>query len=457
MKKLFMTLVAVALCGSAMAQTPEEKAALKAAQSEARSQMKEGIALRDEVNTLYNTIQTEQAKGEKAKQGIIDAAQMKIREKRDRATELLTIALASGHIEAKKLFDACKALDDVSAQLLNPELAKAAAKEDFDTLLFARAVDGVCQGCYGTIAYGNRKDVNQGPSVQMAEMKMPKLMIYYAYLCIFYTETKNIPAAAAALDKYANFAANYPLVANDDQVKNPQYPVEQFAFNLYYTAYQMKDVELCEKWYPMALQYDDADSHTFVTSSRPQLYKEMGDTVKWRQALLDVIDMYPGTETAETAQQNLLSIAGSQGREAMTKEADRQLSAYPNSKVANYGKGYSLFSQEKYEESVPYFVKALEIDPSYGEGAFMAGMALYRQALDNYYKYVDSKKYKTTAEMQAAEEKYVKSYFRKAKEHFENYRDLEPERKDDWAGPLQNIYKNLGENDKAKEMSDLLK
>ncbi len=460
MKRLtltMLTLLGLAIAATTSAQTPEEKAALKAAQKEAKTQMTRGIALREEVNTLYNEILAERAKGEKAKQAVIDNNTQLIKEKSTEANDLLLTALASGNVEEKKLFDLCDALDFVSSQLLNPELEKASQHEEFDTLLFAKSVDGVCKGCYGVLQYGNPKDEVQKTTMANDKVKMPKLLTYYAYLCFFYVETKNLDGAAEAFDKYASFADTYPLVANDEAVLNPQYPVSQFAFNLYYTAYEMKDVENCEKYYPQALEFEDPDSHTFVVSSRPQLYKELGDTVKWKQALEDVVQQYPGEEAGETAMQNLLSIAGTQGTEAMTREADRLLAAFPQSKVAHYGKGYSLFAQEKFQDAYEYFKKSTDIDPQYYDGAFMAGTSLYRLALENYYQYIDNKKYKTDAEMKQAEETYVKSYFRQAKDYFETCQTLEPDKVDDWAGPLQNIYKNLDEADKAAEMTRLLK
>lgn len=458
MKRIFLTMLMCAVFGTTFAQmSPEEKAALKAAQKEAKAQVSEGIKLRDEVYTLYNAVIAEQGKGEKANQKVVTENTASIHEKSKVANEALLKALASGHVADKQMFDACKALDDVSTQLLNPELNKAAAHETFDTLLFAKAVDGVCKGCYGVLEHGNKKNELQKPTILQDGLKMPKLMTYYAYLCLFYTETKNLKGASDAFDKYVNFAKDYPLVANEPEVVNPQYPPSQFAFNLYYTAYQLKDVEACEKYYPLALTFNDKTSHDFVVSSRPQLYRELQDTAKWVAALEEVATKHAGTDAGETAIQNLLSIAGHHGNAEMAKAADELLAKFPTSKVANYGKGYSFFAQEKYEESLAYFQKSVEIDPEYAEGHFMCGTSIYRQALANYYKYIDSKKYKSAAEMNAAEEKYVKSYFRKAKGYFERCRELNPTRVDDWAGPLQNIYKNLGEKEKAAEMTELLK
>ena len=453
-----MCMLLLVSVSSAFAQmTPEEKAELKAAQKEAKSQVSQGMKLRDEILMMYAANQTEQAKGEKANKKLITDNKAAIATKSREANELLLTAIGSGHVADKQMFDASKALDDVSSQLLNPELEKAAAHETFDTLAFAKAVDGVCKGCYGVLEHGNKKNELQKPTILQSELKMPKLMTYYAYLCLFYTETKNLKGASDAFDKYANFAQTYPLVANEPEVVNPQYPISQFAFNLYYTAYQLKDVASCEKYYPLALKFEDEQSHNFVVSSRPQLYHDMQDTVKWVAALEDVATAYPGTDAGETAIQNLLSIAGHKGNAEMCQKADELLGRFPNSKVANYGKGYSFFAQEKYEDGLTYFQKSVEIDPEYVEGNFMCGMSIYRQALENYYKHIDSKKYKSAAEMNAAEDKYVKTYFRQAKGYFERCRELAPTKVEDWAGPLQNIYKNLGEKDKAAEMAELLK
>ncbi len=462
MKKFMLTILACGLVSMAMAQTPEEKAAmkaereaLKAAQKEAKSQMNDGIKLRDAVNLLYNANQTERGKGEKADQDLISKNEAAIKKQSLEAHELLTKALASGHVAEKKLFEAYKALEDVSTQLLNPELNKAAASQPFDTLTFAKAVDGVSDGCYGVITHGNKKDELQKPTVLADELKMPKLMTYYAYLCQFYITGKNLPAACVALDKYVAFPQKYPAVAEDEAVKNPSMPVSQFAFNIYLTAFNAKDFSVCEKYYELASQYPDEASHNFVLSSRPQMYKEVGDTVKWVQALKDVADKNPDSDAAETAIQNLLSIYSNRGNAELTKVADEMLAKYPNSKVTNYGKGYSLFSQELYDEGYAYFLKALEIDPGYVNAIYMAGTCKYRNALSNYYKYIDNKKYKTQAEMSQAEETYVKAYFRDAQKHFEHLRELKPEDVSQWAGPLENIYKNIGMPEKAAEMRSL--
>ena len=186
------------------------------------------------------------------------------------------------------------------------------------------------------------------------------------------------------------------------------------------------------------------------------MYLQQGDTVKWVAALEEMIKSHPGTQNADIATQNLLAHFSKQGPKAMSDFADKILASDPNSKMANYGKGHSLFSQEKFEEALTYFKKSVELDENFMEGYNMCGMCLYRQAADNYYKHIDGKKYKSQAEVNAAEEKYVKKYYREAAGYFEKCREKAPDQSDLWAGPLQTIYKNIGEKAKAAEFDKYL-
>lgn len=458
MKKIFLSMLMLVVASAAFAQmTPEEKAALKAAQKEAKTQMSQGVKLRDEIELLITANQTEAAKAAKADMSIIEKNNASVKQKALEANQLLLTALNSGHIADKNKFDANKALDDVSTRLLNPELEKAAKHEAFDTLAFAKAVDGVCTGCYGQLEYGNMKNELQKPVLMSAQNKMPKLMTYYAYLSMFYAETKNLDGAMAALDKYADYGKNYPRVADNEAVKNPQYPASQLAFNIYLTAYNLKRYEVCEKYYDMAFQYPDEQSHAFVLSSRPQIYLQQGDTLNWAKSLEKMIDDAPDSQNADIATQNLLAYHSKSGAKAMEEFADKLLAKYPNNKMANYGKGHSLFMQEKYSDALGYFKKTIEADPEFVEGYNMCGMSLYREAGNNYFQKIEGKKFKTTAELNAAEEKLVKAPYREAAGYFESCRDKASDKPDLWAGPLQTIYRNLGEKAKAAEMDVYLK
>ena len=81
MKRIFLSMLMLVVAGAAFAQTPEEKAALKAAEKEAKAQVSQGMKLRDEVDALFLANQQEMLKKDKANQSLIDKNTADIKEK----------------------------------------------------------------------------------------------------------------------------------------------------------------------------------------------------------------------------------------------------------------------------------------------------------------------------------------------------------------------------------------
>ncbi|MBP5513588.1 MAG: hypothetical protein J6Y04_02255 [Bacteroidaceae bacterium] len=457
MKKILFLMLMLVGASSVFAQTAEEKAALKAAEKQAKSQVAQGIKLREEVDALFLANQQELIKKDKANKELIAKNTGLIKEKSLEAIDVLKQALESGHVAEKQLFEANRAMYSAGKYVFSPELNKAASHEPFDTLALAKSLDAFCGGCYGMLDKGNPKDYVQKPLMEAAALDMPRMMQYYSYLTIFIMQNRDLDASIAAFDKYVGFEQKYPKWADDPSVKNPETPFSMFASNIYSLAYNQKKFDICEKYYEMALQYEDKGTNDFITSSYPLIFLERGDTARWIDETIIMIDKMPDAPNTEVAIQNLLAHYGKQDPKAMSDFADKMLAKNPNSKISNYGKAQSLFVQENYAEALPFYNKSVEIDPDFINGIYMSGMCLYRQAINNYSQYIDGKKYKTQAELNAAEEKYVKKYFREAAGYFEKCREKAPDQPDLWANPLQTSYKNIGEKAKAAELEKYLK
>ena len=452
MKKIFLSMLMLVAAGTAFAQmTPEEKVALKAAEKEAKTQVTQGMKLRDEIELLLTANKAEIEKGNKANQDVLDKNNAQIKVKATEAVEVLEKALSGGYVAQKQQFPANQALYRVGGILFSPELNKAIAHETMDTLAMSKGLDAYCGGCYGMLQYGNPKNVDQQEPMKEADRVKGTMMEYYSYLAYFYMQNKNLDGSIQAFDKYAGFAKKYPKWASEDFVKNPKTSPSQLAFNIYYIAFTQKRYDVCEKYYEQALAYDDEESRNFVLSSRPQICLEQGDTINWLKGMEKIIEVSPEGANAEIAAQKLLAYYDKKDKKLMSEFADKLLAKNPTSKIANYGKGYSMFAEGKFMDAVPYFQKAVEVDPDYLEGIYMAGMSLYRQAAENYYEKIDGKTFKTTAELQNAEETLVKSLYREAATYFEQCREKAADKPDMWASPLQNIYKNLGEKEKDFE------
>lgn len=461
MKKILFTIALALLTGSVMAQTPEEKAAAKAAKAalkeatkQANKQLSDGMACYNDVNAMQQAIQMEQQKGENSNDRLLIENEAKIQTRSLEGLGLLTQALSTEYIKDSKKFEAYKAMDYMSTMILNSELVKASKKEPYDRAALSAAVFAISEACHGQLTYGKPEDQMQAAIIEAVKMKFPKMHAYFAYLCQFCIEAKDMEGAEKALDAYANFATMYPEVAENELVKNPEYPAAQFAFNIFFTAFNDKNVELMNKYYDLALQFDNKDSHNFVLRAKPQMLKEQGKTEEWIAALKDMIAADPKGEVGEIGMQQLMAHYNTVGDEAVEAYTKELVEKYPDSKVANYCRGFAFYSKNDFANAITFFQKSVEIDPEYADGVYNCAYCYYQNALEKA-RAISGKKMKSQAAINEAEAE-VKSLFAKAAPYFERYRELDTKDPSRWASPLKVIYNNIGEKEKAAEMDAYL-
>ena len=461
MKKILFTIALALLTGSVMAQTPEEKAAAKAAKAalkeatkQANKQLSDGMACYNDVNAMQQAIQMEQQKGENSNDRLLIENEAKMQTRSLEGLGLLTQALSTEYIKDSKKFEAYKAMDYMSTMILNSELVKASKKEPYDRAALSAAVFAISEACHGQLTYGKPEDQMQAAIIEAVKMKFPKMHAYFAYLCQFCIEAKDMEGAEKALDAYINFPIKYPEVAENEMVKNPEYPAAQFAFNIFFTAFNDKNTELMEKYYDLALQFDNKDSHDFVLRAKPQMLKEQGKTEEWIAALKDMIAADPKGEVGEIGMQQLMAHYNTVGDEAVEAYTKELVEKYPDSKVANYCRGFAFYSKNDFANAITFFQKSVEIDPEYADGVYNCAYCYYQNALEKA-RAISGKKMKSQAAINEAEAE-VKSLFAKAVPYFERYRELDTKDPSRWASPLKVIYNNIGEKEKAAEMDAYL-
>lgn len=133
--------------------------------------------------------------------------------------------------------------------------------------------------------------------------------------------------------------------------------------------------------------------------------------------------------------------------------ADELLAKDPNSKIGNYSKGFVLFGQNKYSEAVGYFIKTTEIDPTFSDAFYNAGVCYCNEG---YALNETLSKKKLTVAQNNEEIKKVKAYYEKALPFFLKVKELEPENVNRWASRLSTVYYIMGDKAKQKEMDALL-
>lgn len=461
MKKIIFSIALALFTGSVMAQTPEEKAAAKAAKAalkeatkEANKNLNDGMNCATQLQTLYQTIQMERQKGASSNDKLIAESEAKIQEISLQGIDYLTEALSTEYIKENKKFQAYKAMDDMATAVFNNELTNYQNKVAYNRAALGKSITALSEACHGQILYGNPQDQTQNVAIEAAKLKFPKTHSYYAYLCQFCIEAKDLEGAQKALDAYINFPVKYPEMAEHELVKNPEYPAAQFAFNIFFTAFNNKDVELMDKYYDLALQFDNKDSHNFVLRAKPQMLKEQGKTEEWLVAMNEMIAIAPNSEVGEIGMQQLMAYYNSVGKEAVEVYTKELVEKYPDNKIANYCRGFAYYSNNDFDNAIKYFEKSVEIDPEYADGVYNCAYCYYQNALEKA-RAISGKKMKSQAAINEAEAE-VKALFAKAAPYFEKYRELDDKDPSRWASPLRIIYNNLGQKDKAAEMEAYL-
>lgn len=461
MKKIIFSIALALLTGSVMAQTPEEKAAAKAAKAalkeatkQANKKLSDGMDCAAQLQTLYQTIQMERQKGDSSNDKLIAESEAKIQEVSLQGIDYLTEALSTDYIKDNKKFQAYKAMDDMATAVFNKELTNYQNKVAYDRAALGKSITALSEACHGQLAYGNPQDQMQSIAIEAVKLKFPKTHSYYAYLCQFCIEAKDLEGAQKALDAYINFPVKYPEMAEHELVKNPEYPAAQFAFNIFFTAFNNKDTELMDKYYDLALQFDNKDSHNFVLRAKPQMLKEQGKTEEWIVAMNEMIATDPSSEVGEIGMQQLMAHYNSIGKEAVETYTKELVEKYPENKIANYCRGFAFYSNSDFDNAIKFFEKSVEIDSEYADGVYNCGYCYYQNALEKA-RAISGKKMKSQAAINEAEAE-VKALFAKAAPYFEKYRELDDKDPSRWASPLRVIYNNLGEKDKAAEMEAYL-
>ena len=133
---------------------------------------------------------------------------------------------------------------------------------------------------------------------------------------------------------------------------------------------------------------------------------------------------------------------------------EQEISANPNNKMAWALKGETLMNEEKWDDAVAAYKKAVEIDPQFVQVIYNIGISLNSKAI----ALKDQLANKQTGRLSVADNQKVLDVLNESKGYLEKLREMDPnQEKTNWAYPLYQIYYALGDTAKADEMQNLLK
>lgn len=377
---------------------------------------------------------------------LVRKAQSLIEEnKLDEAQTVLTEALTSG--KTKKIALAWDVQGGIYQRVFAAELNKAAASQPLDTMKFAKNL----YACIDAYEKCNELDEDK-EFYQKNKGNAMKFRTFYMYCGQFFFNNRQYSDAFTAYDKWLTYPQTVKLVENEPKIlKDSVFDENQIAYYACLAAYNDKNYQNVEKYINQALKYDK-ELET-VRQLRLTTYLEQGDTANWVKSSKEFA--LSGVK-AETVAQNLLAYYLDKKDEASALAfADELLAKDPNSKIGNYSKGVVLFGQNKFADAVTYFVKTTEIDPTFSDAFYNAGVCYCNEGYALNEKISNNKK--LTAAQNNEEIKKVKAYYEKALPFFLKVKELEPDNVSRWASRLSTVYYIMGDKAKQKEMDALLK
>lgn len=432
MKKIIISLALLFSVGNIMAQTPEEKAALKEAKKEARSLLSEAQKIKDYIEPKISDK---------------SAGDPEILEKCTKGIELVQKALNTNAIEEKKLGETYKMIADFAQPVNNVLINYAANSAPLDTLLFYNNLQNLTDGIHNEVKYTKPVKGEGGNETYLKakQLNLANCGVYYIYAAQFLATSHKPDLALKAYEQAMNYTKTYPEVA--DQVTMP-ISEAQIAYYAFHTAHDAKMYDVMDKYYDKALEFADGAEGT--QQVKILSYLEKGDTVAWANYLRDQTLKEPSKNVDYI--QMLLSYYQKLGKDKMAEYADAVLAVDPNLYIANYGKAYVMFATNKYDEAFALYKKCTELKSDSYDSWYQCGLCKYREALDlnnTISSIKNQQKAKETLEK-------TKKLFGSAIPFFEKARECTPDEPEKWAYELKQCYTVTGNAAKASEMSKLV-
>ena len=267
----------------------------------------------------------------------------------------------------------------------------------------------------------------------------------------FYQNRKDNDMAFKAWSMYIDMK-NTPIFADV-----ADFPKDPFFYDIaYYTAilaYQSHKYPEAEKY--AKLTAEDAskakEAQEILIFSKKESMKTKADSIAYVDMLKELHKQNPN----EDRYFNLLMDYYTRANDmvALKTWAEEEIAMNDQNKMAWALKGEVLMNQSEWDAAVEAYKKAIELDPTFVQCFFNAGVCLNSKAIALKDQLAD----KNTGKLTNANADKVKAILNEAKGYMEKAKDLDPDcEKVKWAYPLYQIYYALGDKEKADEMEKLV-
>lgn len=259
-------------------------------------------------------------------------------------------------------------------------------------------------------------------------------------------QKKNSEAALKAWKLYCDMKNTSIFAEVADFPKDPFF--YDITYYVAFLSYQAKDFDAAEKFAKLTAENPDK-----VDDANEILLFSKKDNMKTKEDSVAYVAMVKELHKAQPQQDRYFNLlmdyyARANDAKAMGEWLEEETVVNPNNSMVWALKGEAKMNEEKWEEAIADYDKAIEIKPDFVQCIFNAGRCYYSSAMDLQTKLAD-KNGMITNENRGK----VVEVIKKAEGYYVRAKELDPDRTScNWAYPLYQIYYFLKDDAKMKEI-----
>ena len=247
--------------------------------------------------------------------------------------------------------------------------------------------------------------------------------------------------AYAFFDRYIECASSplfrsYHLDRKDTKLSSA-------AYWAVYAGYKMKNSQLTLHHSYEALK--DTAHYNYMLQYLAETYKQDKDTVRYVATLKEGFRRAPGFPFFFP---RLVDYYSTENKlDSAMQVVDSALAIDADNKIYLFAKSTLLLNQGKYKDCIAVCEKVISADDKMAEAYYNAGLSYFNMAVELDKNVLLSRK--------RANE--INGYYQKAMPYFVKYRELAPDKSEQWALPLYTIYLNLNKGKEFDEIDKVIK
>lgn len=381
-------------------------------------------------------------------------------EKKEYAQALEILQTALENPKTTKIAEMQRKIGECCAMIFQPELDNAAKGLPFDTTKFCtyldKSVEAFTKSHQADIAPDAKGKVKP-QFIQMNKLNISQMINYYNYAGMFKYNCGDVKASRDYFIKYIEMPKNPVFSQGMTDTLYTQFHAQylQAEQNVATMSYQLKDYATTIKYADLALK-DTLNLHDLYQLKMVSQY-QMGDTLAYMQTLKEAVER---TGDEQYTQELITDYMQRKDRDGALALADEIIAKNPSNINAFFLKGSIFLNMPPYDYEMARqnFQKALDLAPTHARANAGMGNAYFNEVVDKMNKGEIKIPYGQGQDIvkkkMAVLQKEVYPYYNKALPFYEASKAAAPDEPRLWCQGLYAVYKQLYMDAKAKELKE---